>query len=798
MTCPLSWVGGLRVARLFPDVVLKAFGKAYPAHRVILASQSAYFATLWSWVSWQPASGRGCYAEEEWSSLPSHDLVLGEDVTQKGFEWILEYFYASPTVIITSENAFDVLAAAHYLGVIAVQTACVEFVAQHLDPHNLAACLLWATRADHGEASDMLASSCRRLLALRLPQNLSAWAPALARIEPRILLDIMSSDHLAVPTEYDRYELVKEVAKICAAAAAAAPSGALAAAAATTAAEETAGGGAEGGADGAIGAGGDGHSGGGASGTLEVQRMLTSALRLSDEGLAGHLELARSCSSAGLPCPGLPPTVAAAKEPATAAASASAAVDCTLPRRCLSSSASLGSVAGDADSDASLVGSASPAASALGTSSSECTSVDVASVLTSSQASSRSTLRLCELAVPTTPEEHRIEDAVTDTAGKAPCKNATVVVATAAVSSPPLRSHKTQGSNDSSDVVDVPQRAISMVTAGSSVAATTAAAAVAACARMLLHEAVRYEHLTVPQLMAVMGEGLVPANVLHTALWERTRLDVEVHARSSQAAAATGERAGTHSIAGGAGGGSRSGRVDAAEAVPVGALVRPLRFRAFRMCWRLPCGALRKLQPKDVLQSDLHQHAGSLWHLRVCCSDRSRDHLGLFVGRHLAGAAVGNATGLLRLWQGARLSPARQMEPAGREAGGQQPHRLRPGRRGRLQPPQEHPLIDPVPPPPMQQWQQRQHAALSRPFFAYTDQNASLRGRCRLSVFQSDNTALQGRLCLGDTGDFTADFAAGGYFGQGQLIARADLARLPDEQEMLVFMSLQVPVDTAE
>ena len=47
-----------------------------------------------------------------------------------GFEWILEYFYASPHVAIASDNAFDVLAAAHYLGVTTVQTACVEFLSQ--------------------------------------------------------------------------------------------------------------------------------------------------------------------------------------------------------------------------------------------------------------------------------------------------------------------------------------------------------------------------------------------------------------------------------------------------------------------------------------------------------------------------------------------------------------------------------------------------------------------------------------------------------------------------------------------
>ncbi|GIL64551.1 hypothetical protein Vafri_18451 [Volvox africanus] len=613
----------------------------------------------------------------------------------------------------------------------------------------------------------MLATSCRRLLALRLPQNLSAWAPALVHIEPWTLLDIMSSDHLAVSTEYDRYELVKQVAKICAATEEAAGTS-------EDAAVDNA-------AEGNHGEGFATASGSTTTGTIVVQRMLSSALRLSDKGLAGHLDLARPCSSGGMPCPGAA-LAAPGAEPATIVPAATDGSDSrALSSRLRSSSVSSSSISagvGDTDSDVGLACSASPVASATETSPSECAGADGASVFMSSQASSRSTFRLDELGSGTTAVE-RIVMISSPGGGDQNVVKTVVAVAAPAPQEPsqspkhiPVRTHGTEVP----DVTGGP---------GSPGPADSGAGVVAtAAARLLLNEAVRYEHLTVPQLMAVEREGLVPAQVLQASLWERTRLDCEIHYRGMQpynkAAATNGQAA---PVA------ARGGDADAVgtpeESVQVGMQALQSRIRAFRVCWRLTCGALRKLQPRGLLQSELHQYAGALWQLRLCCSGGSRSHLGLFLGRHLAGAiGEGSTAALWQQRQGAHTSPARQPD-LGREAQVLAPRRRRPGRPVRRQRPLEPPVAI----------QQQEQALADQPFFAYRDHKSSLRAQCRLSVFQSDNTALQGRLCLGDTGDFTADFAAGGYFGQAQLVARADLLRLADEQEVYVFMSLQVLMD---
>ncbi|GIM11684.1 hypothetical protein Vretimale_15184 [Volvox reticuliferus] len=614
----------------------------------------------------------------------------------------------------------------------------------------------------------MLATSCRRLLALRLPQNLSAWATALVHIEPWTLLDIMSSDHLAVPTEYDRYELVKQVAKICAAAEAAA--GTVEDAVVGKASDDN---------------DGEGFAAAGGSTTtrtIVVQRMLSSALRLSGEGLTGHLDLARPCPSPGVACPG-----ASLAAPGTQSANIGPTTDAndnrvlsSLRHATLVSSSSISAGVGDTDSDVGLACTTSPIASATGTSPSECTGADGASILMSSQASSRSTFRLDELGSGATVVE-RIEDAVAppEEGGDQTVVKTAVAIAAAAPQQPSQSPMQVPAGING---MEVPDLTGSPVAAGSGVGVVATAAA-----RLLLNQAVRYEHLTVPQLMAVEREGLVPAHVLHAALWERTRLDCEIHYRGMQpykmVAASNGEAAAVQLVA------ARGGEVDAIgtpeESVQVGMQPLQSRFRAFRICWRLTCGAMRKLQLKGLLQSELYQYAGALWQLRLCCSGGSRSHLGLFVGRHLAaGVMEGSTAALWQQRQGARASPARQLDP-GREAEPLVPRRRRPGRHVRRQLPLEPPVTVP----------QQQQAPPAQQFFAYRDYRSSLRAQCRLSVFQSDNTALQGRLCLGDTGDFTADFAAGGYFGQAQLVARADLVRLADEQEVFVFMSLQVLMD---
>ena len=77
---------------LHPDIELVAFGRRYPAHKVILASQSTYFDVLLRWLSERSSSSASRTTQQRspvgddtaQDGPPQHELALGEDVTQKG------------------------------------------------------------------------------------------------------------------------------------------------------------------------------------------------------------------------------------------------------------------------------------------------------------------------------------------------------------------------------------------------------------------------------------------------------------------------------------------------------------------------------------------------------------------------------------------------------------------------------------------------------------------------------------------------------------------------------------------
>ncbi|KAG2443607.1 hypothetical protein HXX76_001958 [Chlamydomonas incerta] len=944
---------------LHPDIELVAFGRRYPAHRVILASQSTYFDVLLRWLGERSLSSVSCRAPHSGDDTaqdgpPQRQLALGEDVTQKGFEWILDYFYASPHTGITGDNALDVLAAAHYLGVGPVQSACVNFLAQHLDPTNLGACLAWATRADHGEASDMLGAACRRLLALRLPAELGAWGPALPHIEPRCLVEIVGCDQLAVAGEFERYQLVKRVAELCAASPAsgtrrsslddqeqqqqAARHSSNSSGTGSSGGASAAAAGAPGGARDsrrASGAGGaaaeDGSEGGAPGGRDEgeaaLQLLLSSALNLpEDDRLARHLQLLRPCSppagagpsasapaaclesqlvyaGAAQPSVLLPPQLPALRlqpargadgiinEPAARTSAfmlpgscesvpAGGALLCASPSDC-------GSVLGSSGFGGAFGGGRAVGGGGAGMNTLESSSTTT--VGCSSTASARNTLRIwdslgfgvCEAAsgegegegdsgrarssgglgrgVASFPSSDSVnlaplygsegvgleEDVVgapltADRPGGAVhlpgLVGLEVTDADVAAAAPPPQ-HQQRSPRHEPIPVQQPQQQHSPAPSTAALApalninissnsAASAAASLAASRLALLCEAVRFEHLTVPQLMAVQAEGLVPPALLHAALWQRTCLDLQIHQRGAAAAAAAAAGA----AASPAGAGSAALGTPRAGQQPQQGQQPPQGHRPFRMCWRLRCGALKKLAAGDMLQSEPQQYAGAMWQVRLTCRDKdaSRGHLGLYLGRHLAptGSAAGSTGG--PGGAGAQLTPRRR-DGAG---GGQRPPMPYPGHghghgygHGYGQQYPGHNRLGPRPPPQQQQQQpqqprgnsppqpQRQQAqqpqqpqqqaaaaappAAAQQFFAFTDRQPALPSRCRLTAYQTDNTALSGRLCLGDSGDFESAFAAGGFFGAGRLLARADLEALPDEADVLVFVSLQAEVGLA-
>jgi hypothetical protein len=111
-----------------PDVILRAWGEDYPAHKIILLSQSAFFEYSFDFSADKsqgstPLSGaeseihrdRPCPSGH--GNIPVVDSAFGEDVTKEGFEFVLEYLYLNSTLKLCSENVLEVMSSALFFQV---------------------------------------------------------------------------------------------------------------------------------------------------------------------------------------------------------------------------------------------------------------------------------------------------------------------------------------------------------------------------------------------------------------------------------------------------------------------------------------------------------------------------------------------------------------------------------------------------------------------------------------------------------------------------------------------------------
>ncbi len=642
-----------------------------------------------------------------------------------GFEWLLEYLYGSPRLDLAPDNALHVLAAAHYLGAAEVEAAAVGYLAARLSPANFSACLAWATRLEQGPASQTLAAACRTLLALRLPRDLDAWAPALPYIDDATLYDILSSDWLAVRGEYERYCVVRRVAGVLLRAAdeaeaegerEAAGSGGQAAEA-MAAAQGSGDGGCScvscchvqrvlcdalnmDGADAAAAAAGSGGAGlgpsrgaawgaggGGAARQLRLARSCPSVLTPgqaaadgargsvcgSDRGSScapGSSASSGACRSAGVQSvPGLPASRGSSSSLGAPAAAAVASEPLASPGRDAGQGAGGGSEVAGADGGAAAVAAVASEPPA------RCRSLDLprGSGAAGGPAGGRNLAAIINKAVTA---------AATSAATTAAAGVCTLPLTPARSSSgplPPPADFSPAGPTDPlhdrhhpsvTDTAAVSSTPSAVPSPAVSNAACTAAALRACASALLCGGVVRYEHLPHPQLAAVAAEGAVPQHVLREAAWRRAELEC-VLVRRAGGAGGEAEAQAEDEDASSIGAPAAPGRQLGLE--PLGAAAGDGRegeapLRPFRLCWRVPAAALRSLAPGDCLCSPLHVgYAGAAWQLRLVRSGGGGGGggggFGVYVGRIVPAAAAATAAPQRHPRPGPQPAPRQQQQP---------------------------------------------------------------------------------------------------------------------------------------
>ncbi|XP_077999159.1 kelch-like protein 3 [Glandiceps talaboti] len=175
----------LRKQNQLCDVVLEAESVQIPAHRVVLAACSPYFAAMFT---------------GELSESRAEKVTL-QEIDGKALNLLVDYVY-SAEVQVTEDNVQALLPAANLLQLPDVRDACCDFLQRQLHPTN---CLGIRAFAD--------VHACSELLNFAQNYTMQHFSEVIQGDEFLALsadqvCELISSDHLTVPTEEKVFEAV--------------------------------------------------------------------------------------------------------------------------------------------------------------------------------------------------------------------------------------------------------------------------------------------------------------------------------------------------------------------------------------------------------------------------------------------------------------------------------------------------------------------------------------------------------------------------------------------------------------
>ncbi|KAK9245166.1 hypothetical protein V1506DRAFT_269775 [Lipomyces tetrasporus] len=171
------------------DVTIRAFGKDYALHRLIL-DQSPFFSMLFS-GPWRDAL------------CETLELSLADDpnMTQDAFELAIARLYGHCDAVAEAKHAMSLLALASFLDMQDLIESCVGLIVRSLTAQNLSEVLRFAINNNYGAASTRLVNCCKNMLYCDgWEMGVEAWDA----IPTTIAVEIVSGNPFFVATEWDR------------------------------------------------------------------------------------------------------------------------------------------------------------------------------------------------------------------------------------------------------------------------------------------------------------------------------------------------------------------------------------------------------------------------------------------------------------------------------------------------------------------------------------------------------------------------------------------------------------------
>lgn len=111
--------------------------------------------------------------------------------------------------MIVEDNVREVFATASYFGMTAISQQCVDFITSQLSPHNIMHYIVFCQKCEY-ELSERIMDMCEQYLCEHAFRDRTMHAK-FSELQLPILLKVLKSDDLWIPSEYQRYCFAKEI-----------------------------------------------------------------------------------------------------------------------------------------------------------------------------------------------------------------------------------------------------------------------------------------------------------------------------------------------------------------------------------------------------------------------------------------------------------------------------------------------------------------------------------------------------------------------------------------------------------
>jgi len=179
----------------FSDIKVTVRGRYFRLHRLII-SRCPYFSTLFA---------------GSWEDSKKHEIHVRVDdplVTADAFRDVIGTLY-SKTLTIEDANVREVFATSSYFGMMEISKQCVDFIELRLSPDNIISFINFA-RSCHYELSKDITDRCEAYLCRHAFRDRAMHAK-FWEVQLFMVVKVLKSDTLWIPSEYQRYCFAKEV-----------------------------------------------------------------------------------------------------------------------------------------------------------------------------------------------------------------------------------------------------------------------------------------------------------------------------------------------------------------------------------------------------------------------------------------------------------------------------------------------------------------------------------------------------------------------------------------------------------